>query len=221
VIYVRSCSRGEERINTRTIRNHHVGHPRILSYLDQVTSPENHVYCTNVTAINTHSNTVKHALPLPFLHNLPNTLRKDPTPFLHILLAHIQRRDKPNNLINTRRQNQHPFLDTLPRHPRRHIFRMLAVVVFICAVRRMVRRRGGRWERCRRVGGECVRGGGGRGEFDADHKPASAHVDDVGVEGGIVFECVESGKEFDGPGLDIVQYIGFYHDFVNGNSSCA
>ena len=71
---------------------------------------------------------------LPFLHNLPNTLRKDPTPLLHILLAHIQRRDKPNDLINTGRQNQHAFLDTLPCHSRRHIFGMIAIVVCICTM---------------------------------------------------------------------------------------
>jgi len=84
-----------------------------------------------------HTPTFNHATlieALPFLHNLPNTLRKDRTPLLHILLAHIQWRDKPNDLINTRRQNQHSFLDTPPRHPRRHIFRMLAVVVAICTV---------------------------------------------------------------------------------------
>jgi len=68
------------------------------------------------------------------------------------------------------------------------------------------------------VGGKYVVGGGGRGEFDPDHKAASAHVDDVWVKGRIIFECVERGKEFNRPGLDIVQYIRFYHDFVNGSS---
>ena len=85
----------------------------------------------------------------------------------------------------------------------------------------MVRRRRGRWERRCRVGGECVRGGSGRGEFDPDHKAASAHVYDVRVEGRIIFKCVEGRKEFDRPSLDIVQYIRFYHDFINGSSSCA
>jgi len=138
-------------------------------------------------------------------NNLPNTLRKDRTSFPHILLAHIQGRNKPDNLINARCQNQHPFFDAPPCHPGRHVFGMLAVVMRICAVWGVVRRGGGRGERCRGVARECgvVRAGGGGGELDTDHEAASANINDVGVERRIVFKSVEGRKEFVGPLFEI------------------
>ena len=55
------------------------------------------------------------------LDNFPNSLRKDLTPLGQICLAHIQRRDEPDDLIHRGREDEHPLLNAPGSYAGRHI----------------------------------------------------------------------------------------------------